>query len=385
MAAATCRRVAATGFAGVVGATTLPLAAVGSARRRLGVALVAPPGFEAPPAGYGGIEALCAELARGLTDRGHAVTLVGAGRALTPAAFLATYAVPPSDRLGQPLPELIHAARTARLLEDHEVDVVHDHSLAGPLLARGRAVPTVVIAHGPPAGELGAYYRALGASVALVAISDAQRRAAPDLPWAATVHNAVAVEQFPYRADKDDYVLFLGRMSPEKGADLAIAAARAAGRPLVLAAKCSEPGERAWFETVVRPQLGPGVEWVGEADETTNKELLARAGCLLLPIRWEEPFGLVMVEAMACGTPVVALRRGAVPEVVADGVTGIVCDHPAELPQAIGRAGELRPASCRRRVRQRFDISVLAAGYERVYRQLLDRSGRRLVAGERLG
>jgi glycosyltransferase involved in cell wall biosynthesis len=241
----------------VVGATILPLAAVGSAPRRLRVALVAPPWFEAPPVGYGGTETLCAELARGLTDRGHAVTLVGAGRSLTPAAFLATYAVPPSDRLGEPLPEVIHAARTARLLEDHEVDVVHDHSLAGPLLARGRAVPTVVTAHGPPAGELGAY-RALGVSVALVAISDAQRRAAPGLPWAAAVHNAVAVEQFPYRADKDDYVLFLCRMSPEKGADLAIAAARAAGRPLVLAAKCSEPGGRAWFETVVRARRGTG-------------------------------------------------------------------------------------------------------------------------------
>jgi glycosyltransferase involved in cell wall biosynthesis len=194
-------------------------------------------------------------------------------------------------------------------------------------------------------------------------------------------HNAVAVDQFPYRADKDDYVLFLGRMNPEKGADPAIGAARAAGRRLILAAKCNEPGERAWFETVIRPQVGTGVEWVGEADGPTKKELLAKARCLIVPIRWEEPFGLVMVEAMACGTPVVALRRGAVPEVVADGVTGIVCDDPADLPQAIGRADELNPASCRQRAHQRFDVAVLAAGYERVYRRLLDRaagrSGRR--------
>jgi hypothetical protein len=110
------------------------------------------------------------------------------------------------------------------------------------------------------------------------------------------------------------------------------------------------------------------VEWIGEADGPTKKELLAKARCLLLPIRWEEPFGLVMVEAMACGTPVIALRRGSVPEVVADGVTGIICDDPAELPRAIGRAGELSPASCRRRARQRFDVAVLAASYEGVYR-----------------
>jgi glycosyltransferase involved in cell wall biosynthesis len=100
-------------------------------------------------------------------------------------------------------------------------------------------------------------------------------------------HNAVAVDQFPYRADKDDYVLFLGRMNPEKGADLAIGAARAAGRRLILAAKCNEPGERAWFETVIRPQVGTGVEWVGEADGPTKKELLAKARCLIVPIRWE--------------------------------------------------------------------------------------------------
>jgi glycosyltransferase involved in cell wall biosynthesis len=119
------------------------------------------------------------------------------------------------------------------------------------------------------------------------------------------------------------------------------------------------------------------VEWVGEADGPTKKELLAKARCLIVPIRWEEPFGLVMVEAMACGTPVVALRRGAVPEVVADGVTGIVCDDPADLPQAIGRADELNPASCRQRAHQRFDVAVLAASYERVYRRLLDRAAGR--------
>jgi hypothetical protein len=148
--------------------------------------------------------AASAELAQGLVDRGHEVTLIGAGRALTPAAFLATYSVPRSDRLGEPLPEVIHAARAARLLEDRQVDIVHDHSLAGPLLAGGRTVPTVLTAHGPAVGEVGAYYRALGVSVGLVAISDAQRRAAPDLPWVATVHNAVAVDQYPYLADKDD-------------------------------------------------------------------------------------------------------------------------------------------------------------------------------------
>jgi hypothetical protein len=167
-------------------------------------------------------------------------------------------------------------------------------------------------------------------------------------------------------------VLFLGRMNPEKGADLAIAAARAAGTRLILAAKCTEPGEQAWFEAVVRPRLGPGVEWVGQADGPTKKELLARARCLLVPIRWEEPFGLVMVEAMACGTPVspcggAPCRRWSPTDSPASSAT--------TLPTCPGRS--IVPASCRRWARERFDTAVLAAGYERVYRQVLTQPDRR--------
>jgi glycosyltransferase involved in cell wall biosynthesis len=336
---------------------------------RLHIAMVAPPWFTVPPRGYGGVENVCADLVDGLVDRGHAVTLIGAGRAGTRAgSFVATYADPPSGRLGQPLPEVLHTAAVARVLADLDVDLVHDHTLAGPLLARGRRVPTVVTMHGPVTEEPGEYYRQLGDTVDLVAISRAQRRAAPELSWLGTVHNAVDVESFPYRSDKEEMALFLGRLHPDKGVHLAIDAARGAGLPIVVAGKCTEPIEREYFRTHIEPRLGPDVTIFGTADAAQKRDLLSRAAVLVFPILWDEPFGMVMIEAMACGTPVVALRRGSVPEVVLDGITGVVRDDPAALPEAIRMARTLSPADCREHVRTRFDVDTMVAGYEMLYR-----------------
>jgi glycosyltransferase involved in cell wall biosynthesis len=340
--------------------------------RPLRIAMIAPPWFTVPPQGYGGVENMCADLVDGLVDRGHEVTLIGAGKAGTRAGrFLTTYAEPPSGRLGEPLPEVVHTAVVARVLAGLDVDLVHDHTLAGPLLARGRGVPTVVTMHGPVAGEPGEYYRQLGDTVSLVAISAAQRRAAPDLAWRGTVHNAIDVTSFPYGADKEEMVLFLGRLHPDKGVHLAIDAARAVGLPIVVAGKCSEPVEREYFRTSIEPRLGPDVTIFGTADAATKRTLLARAAALVFPIQWDEPFGMVMIEAMACGTPVVAMRRGAVPEVVVDGITGIVCDDPAELPAAITAARRLSAAECRAHVETCFDAATMVRGYESVYRDVL--------------
>jgi glycosyltransferase involved in cell wall biosynthesis len=335
------------------------------------IAVIAPPWFTVPPHGYGGVENVCADLVDGLSARGHAVTLIGAGVSGTPARFVATYAEPPSSRLGEPLPEVFHAAAAARILDDLDVDVVHDHTLAGPLLARGRDIPTIVTMHGPVAGEPGEYYRLLGNTIELVAISQAQRRAAPDLPWAGTVHNAVDVTTFPYREVKDDMLLFLGRLHPDKAAHLAIDAARAVRLPIVVAGKCSEPVEIEYFRTQIEPRLGPDVTIFGSADATAKRDLLTRAAALMFPIVWDEPFGMVMIEAMACGTPVVALRRGSVSEVVVDGVTGVICDRPEQLPDAILTARRLDPADCREHVLTRFDVATMAEKYEAVYRDSL--------------
>jgi glycosyltransferase involved in cell wall biosynthesis len=338
----------------------------------LRIAMIAPPWFTVPPQGYGGVENMCADLVDGLVARGHEVTLIGAGEPGTRASrFLPTYADPPSGRLGEPLPEVLHTAAVARILDSLDVDLVHDHTLAGPLLARGRGAPTVVTMHGPVAGEPGEYYRQLGDTVSLVAISAAQRRAAPDLPWRGTVHNAVDVTSFPFRTAKDEMALFLGRLHPDKGVHLAIDAARAAGLPIVVAGKCTEPRELEYFRTCIEPRLGPDVTIFGTADAAAKRDLLARAAVLVFPILWDEPFGMVMIEAMACGTPVVALRRGAVPEVVVDGVTGVLCDDPADLPAAITAARRLSPADCRAQVESCFAAATMVAGYEAVYRAVL--------------
>jgi glycosyltransferase involved in cell wall biosynthesis len=342
-------------------------------RTPLRIAIVAPPWFEIPPTGYGGIEVLCADLVDALVARGHDVLLVGAGGHGTRGKFAATGPTADACRLGQGLPEVLHTAAAAQIIDDADVDVVHDHTCAGPLLAFGRLQPTVVTAHGPVAGELGEYYRRLSPRIGLVGISDAQRAAAPDLPWTATVPNAVDVHRHKFSADKDDFVLFLGRVCADKAPDLAIEAARAAGRPIVAAVKCNEPDEIGYFSDRVEPRLGSDVTWLDDPPLDEKLDLLARARCLVFPIQWEEPFGLVMIEAMASGTPVVALRRGAVPEVVVDGVTGFVCDELDDLPSAIEAAGDIDPIACRDHVSTRFSPARMARGYERVYRRAVAR------------
>lgn len=340
----------------------------------LRIAMVAPPWYELPPRGYGGIESVVADLVDQLTLRGHEVTLIGSGGNGTLAKrFLPVFEQPPSERIGLAGPELIHAAATARLLEELEVDLVHDHSFAGPMSARSRQIPTVVTMHGPVSGDYGEYFGWIGDAVDVVAISDAQWRQNPALNWVGRVYNAIAVDTFPYRAEKDDYLLWLGRFYPDKGPHLAIDAAREIGMRIVLAGKRTEPCEQAFFDAEVAPRLGPGVEYVGEADATLKRELLAGARALTFPLQWEEPFGMVMIEAMACGTPVVAMRRGSVPEVVADGVSGLVVDDIESFPAALRAAESLDPAACRAHVRANFDLPVMAAGYERMYRMLLAR------------
>ena len=362
--------------------STAAVAPTGRPTQRAEVALrigmIAPPWFAIPPEGYGGTEAVVASLVDQLVERGHEVTLVAAGPAATRATrHITTYPEPPSELLGSsPMPEVIHAAMAAEALDGLDLDLVHDHSLAGPLLARGRDIPTLATIHGPSVGENGDYFTRLGRTLDLVSISRAQRNDAPHLNWAGTVYNAIDLSTFPFRETKDRDVLWVGRFSPEKGAHVAIQAARRAGRRIVLAGKLNEPAEQEYFDSEVRPLLGPDAEYVGEADAALKRELYAKSSCLVFPISWDEPFGMVMVEAMACGTPVVATRRGSVPEVIHDGRTGIIVDDVDDLPAAIARADELDPHACRERVAAHFDLPVMGAGYERIYQRVLDRSSR---------
>jgi glycosyltransferase involved in cell wall biosynthesis len=342
---------------------------------RLRIGVVAPPYFDVPPAAYGGVEAVVADLIDALDQRGHDVTLFAAGQPGTKATFVSLWDGTVPERLGESYPEAMHAAASRRAVLDAVrgagLDVVHEHTLTGPLNAAVYAaagVPTVHTVHGPVDDDLYPYYRALGSDVHLVAISNQQRQRAPDLNWISTVHNGLDVEAWPYRERKEEYALFLGRFHPQKAPHLALDAAHAAGMPLVLAGKCSEPIEKQYYEREVTPRLTRSDHIFGVADALSKRELLAGARCLLFPVRWEEPFGMVMIEAMACGTPVVALRGGAVPEVVVDGVTGIICDEPADLARAMHDVSGMSPAACRAHVVANFGVENLARGYEDAYR-----------------
>jgi len=348
-------------------------------RTPLHIAMVVPPYFDVPPKAYGGVEAVVADLVDSLVDRGHRVTLIGAGEPGTKGDLVTVWDRILPERLGEPFPEIVHALKVRRAIErlmaTENVDLVHDHTFAGPLNApvyRALGLPTVLTVHGPVEDDSYCYYNELGDDVALVAISDRQRALAPELPWVGRVHNALRVSEWPYRTDKEDYALFLGRFNECKAPHLALEAAHAAGIPLVLAGKCSEPPEQAYFEEYVRPLLTDRDHVFGLADAAAKRKLLSGARCLLFPIRWEEPFGMVMIESMVCGTPVVALRGGAVSEVMIDGVTGRICDDPAELPAAIEEVRAIDPAACRAHVLENFDAAdTLGRGYEQVYRRLL--------------
>jgi glycosyltransferase involved in cell wall biosynthesis len=337
--------------------------------------MVVPAWFEVPPKGYGGLEVIAAALVDGLVDRGHEVTLFGAGtRTGTRGRFVATINELQQARLGELMPAVVHTARVNRMIAEGNFDIIHDHSTDGPMTAPARHIPTVVTVHGAVDGEAGDYFAALGDTVRLVAISRAQRMLRPELAWVATVHNALPADALGGGPpSRDGPVLWLARFSADKGPDLAIEACKAAGLPLVLAGKCHEPVEKRYLEEVINPMLTDSVRVVCNADRDGTQELLAKARCLIMPIRWSEPFGMVMIEAMATGTPVVALRRGAVPELVSDGVTGFICDEPEELPELLHRVHEIDPTDCVEHVRANFSAALMARRYEQVYLDVLGR------------
>ncbi len=341
------------------------------------IAVIAPPWYPVPPIGYGGIELVVALLVRELRSRGLAVTLFAseasrlAARELVPAGW---------DRhLGRPEErwrELAYAGRLGDALRrEPPFDVIHDHAGGAGLLTavaadRGPVVHTV---HGPLGEPARTFYRAVR-GVGLLAISQHQRATAPDLAWAETVHNAVDIDGLlePGTVPRRPYLLCLARISPEKGQHLAIAVARATGLPLVLAGKLeATPTSRAYYEQMVLPHVdGTRVRHLANVAGREKAELLAGAGALLAPVQWPEPFGLAVAEAMVSGTPAVALRQGAMPELIEEGVTGFVCDDVEGMIAAVRRAGDLDPIGVAAAARRRFSPTVMADRTLSVYAAL---------------
>jgi glycosyltransferase involved in cell wall biosynthesis len=340
------------------------------------IAMVAPPWYAVPPPAYGGVEMLVSGLVDGLVARGHEVLLVSAGPNGTLGSGFTTLANAANDRLGDEVTSLLHAQLAEEALRGFAPDVVHDHTVPGLLAAEHRPYPTVATVHGRPSGDFGALLK--GAQHAhLVAISDAQRRGAPDIPWNAVVHNGIPVRAYPFNDAKDDFLFFIGRMDPDKGVVQAIEVAERSGSNLLIAARIHGRDEERFFEEAVRPRLSESVVFVGEIGFADKARLLSSARALLFPLNWEEPYGLVVAEAQACGTPVLSLRRGAIPELVVDGHTGWLRDHHLELVDAVDRLPELAPRSCRAHALESLDIHRCVRGYEHVFSNAVETTSRR--------
>jgi glycosyltransferase involved in cell wall biosynthesis len=339
------------------------------------IAQVCPPWLAVPPKGYGGIEWVVALLADGLVEAGHEVTLFATGDSETKARLEYVYEeAPGSKQINEPILDTTHtlfALRDAR----ERFDVLHVHSPFSALAASVETgVPTVHTLHGSFTPEMTRLYSYVADRAWYVAISEAQRGFDPDLRYAGVVYNGIDLSFYTLQEEKEDFVLFLGRAAPEKGWRRAIDTAKRAGERLVSAVKIAHATEEEEWETNIKPVLPSDFEVMGEIEQEHKVDLLRRAKAVLFPIDWPEPFGLVMTEAMACGTPVIGTPRGSVPEVIDDGVTGWIVDVDGYVEQAaerLGRLGEIDPQACRERVRRRFSKEAMVAGYEDVFERVV--------------
>lgn len=348
------------------------------------IAQLAPPLQSVPPHGYGGTERVVATLTDELVRRGHAVTLFASGDSRTRAELVPIVERAlwrqndPTNEIASYMPRIFDHIIGPRL---DEFDVVHSHlDVHGfPLAATYPYVRMVTTMHGRmDVQDLWPIY-ARNRHLPFVSISDAQRAPLRDAHWVGTVYHGIELDEFTFDREPDDYLVFLGRISPEKGLDTAIRVAQRAGRRLKIAARPPlEFGDSAevrrdqeYFTTSIEPLLdAPGIELLGELGGQARNDLLRKAAGLLFPIRWPEPFGLVMVEALACGTPVIAYERGSVPEIISNGGTGFVCTDEDDLVDAVGRLNEIDRRLCRISVEVRFSPARMAEDYERIYAAL---------------
>jgi glycosyltransferase involved in cell wall biosynthesis len=338
------------------------------------IAQVAPLTESVPPRTYGGTERVVSYLTESLVALGHEVTLYASGDTVTSATLRA--GCPRSLRTDPEAGDivLVHLQMMQSLLaEAQKFDVIHFHTgwCEFPIFS-GSPTPCLTTLHGPlDVPDIQTRLRQVP-DFPFVSISDAQRIPLPSASWLGTVYNGIPEAAPEHKSDRRDYLAFVGRIAPEKRPDLAIEIARRAGLKLKIAAKVDRV-DQEYFETVIRPLLAsPDVEFVGELAEAEKMAFLAAARALVFPIDWPEPFGLVMIEAMVCGTPVVAFRRGSVPEVIEDGVTGYIVDDVAGAVAAMSRLDRLDHRKIRAEFQRRFSAQRMADAYLEVYRKLLD-------------
>lgn len=343
----------------------------------LRIGLLAPPWVPIPPPGYGGTESMIDRLARGLQAAGHEVRLWTVGDATCPVPRGATFGVACREMMGATTIELRHTLEGYEWFADEHCDVVHDHSLVGPFIAPA-TMPVITTNHGPfDSPELTAIYRHTPPTIPIIAISQSQASVASRLGIniSHVIHHGIDVAELPEGDGRGDdrgrYLLFLGRMNPTKGVLEAIDVARATRSRLLIAAKMSEPGEISFYEREVAARCVDGIEYLGEVDTIEKYRLLGAATALLNPIQWPEPFGLVMIEALATGTPVVTTPRGAAAEIITDGLTGYLCTDVPALADAVRAIDRIDRRTCRAEVARRFSTQQMVRRHVDAYRQLL--------------
>jgi glycosyltransferase involved in cell wall biosynthesis len=337
------------------------------------IAQVAPLYESVPPHAYGGTERVVSYLTEALVEMGHEVTLFASGDSVTSANMVSV--VPRSLRLDPDKPDALvwHTIMMDRVLKAApSFDIIHFHTdvLQLPLVGHCKTA-CVSTAHGRlDLPELKALFRCFP-SHPMVSISNSQRAPLPWLNWRATVHHGLPLGLYALHDKPQDYFAFVGRISPEKRADRAIEIAQACGMPLRIAAKI-DPADEAYFESTIEPLLDdPLVEFVGEIGDSDKDDFIGNARALLMPIDWPEPFGLVMIEAMACGTPVIAYRHGSVPEILEQGVTGFVVDNQEQAIAAARDIEKIDRRRCRQVFERRFAARVMARRHLEVYRELV--------------
>ena len=345
----------------------------------LRIAQIAPLYERIPPKLYGGTERVVSYITEELVRRGHQVTLFASGDSLTAAKLVP--GCPQSLRLAGK-PELGAFLQLPMLSEVYEgavsqFDVIHSHIDYWSFpFARLTKVPTVATMHGRlDMEELHPVY-ARYRSIPLVSISDAQREPLPLMNWVETVYHGVPRDLLHFNPGPGKYLAFLGRISPEKRPDIAIEVARRVGIPFKIAAKV-DVVDRDYFDAVIKPLLSqPDVEYIGEISDSEKSEFLGNALAFMFTIDWPEPFGLAMIEALACGTPVIARSCGSVPEVIRPGATGFIANTVDEMIAAVGRIDKLSRAGCRREFENRFTVEIMVERYERIYCRLIEEGQR---------
>jgi glycosyltransferase involved in cell wall biosynthesis len=333
------------------------------------IGLISAPWIPVPPPGYGGTERVVDSLARGFAKAGHDVLLAAPSDSTCPVPL--TPRMRPSEPadLGLALSELSHIIRAYDGMAG--VDIIHDHTLSGPLYAhRPAGVPVVTTIHIRLAPQAVDLYTAIGKTTGIIAISRDQVSRSPEVPVTKVIHHGMDVASVPVGQGNGGYLCFVGRLSPDKGILEAIQIADAAGIPLRISARIQGPEEQGYFDDVVKPSLGPDIEFMGPLSDAEKYELVGGALAFLNPIQWPEPFGLVMIEALATGTPVVGTPFGAAPEIVDHGVTGYL-GNVGQLAGFAAEAAGLSREACRAAVEQRFSSARMVADHLALYEQIV--------------